>query len=62
MLARLDVLATAARDAGVSLMVDAEQTYLQPAIDHCVQYLQQRYNTERAVVYNTIQCYLTDSR
>lgn len=48
--------------AGVSLMVDAEQTYLQPAIDHCVQYLQQRYNSERAVVYNTIQAYLRDSR
>lgn len=43
-------------------MVDAEQTYLQPAIDHCVQYLQQRYNKDRAVVYNTIQCYLKDSR
>ena len=48
--------------AGVKLMVDAEQTYLQPAIDHCVQYLQQRYNKDRAVVFNTIQCYLTDSR
>jgi proline dehydrogenase len=47
--------------AGVTLMVDAEQTYLQPAIDHSVQYLQRRYNQERAVVYNTIQCYLMDS-
>jgi hypothetical protein len=43
-------------------MVDAEQTYLQPAIDHCVQWLQQRYNKQRPVVYNTIQSYLTDSK
>jgi hypothetical protein len=28
--------------ANVSLMVDAEQTYLQPAIDHCVLHLQRK--------------------
>ena len=43
-------------------MVDAEQTYLQPAIDHCVLYLQRKFNKHRPVVYNTFQAYLTDSR
>lgn len=41
-------------------MFDAEQSYLQPAIDHVVNRLQRMYNKERAVVYNTYQAYLTD--
>ncbi len=41
---------------GVSLLVDAEQTYLQPAIDACVQALQREHNTVNSVVvFNTIQ-------
>ncbi len=43
-------------------MVDAEQTYLQPAIDHCVLALQRKFNQNRAVVYNTFQAYLKGSR
>ncbi len=36
--------------------MDAEQTYLQPAIDACVQALQREHNTVNSVVvFNTIQ-------
>lgn len=60
MLARADRLAAAAAEAGVTLMIDAEQTYLQPAIDHVTLTIQRDYNRERGVVYNTYQAYLRD--
>ncbi|RHY33002.1 hypothetical protein DYB32_001982 [Aphanomyces invadans] len=62
MMSRLETLAAAASAAKVKLMIDAEQTYMQPAIDHVVLNLQRRYNTEgRDTIYNTFQCYLKDS-
>jgi hypothetical protein len=38
MISRLEMLAEAAARHRVRLMVDAEQTYFQPAIDHMVHY------------------------
>lgn len=43
------------------LQVDAEQTYLQPAIDHVTLMAQRHFNKERATIFGTYQCYLTDS-
>ena len=42
----------------VRFMVDAEQSYLQPAMDALVIHLQQTYNKREPVVFNTYQCYL----
>ena len=42
-------------------MVDAEQSYLQPAIDALVIHLQQAYNGSEPIVFNTYQCYLQDT-
>ena len=63
MLARVDALAALAADLGVRIMIDAEHSYFQPAIDHVTLQLQRRYNTnkDRALVYNTYQCYLKDT-
>ncbi|KNC77098.1 hypothetical protein SARC_10433 [Sphaeroforma arctica JP610] len=61
MIGRVEKLATTAQKMGVSLLIDAEQTYMQPTIDRVVLDLQRRYNKDTPVVYNTFQCYLTDS-
>jgi hypothetical protein len=61
MLDRARRLSDAAQQHGVSIMFDAEQTYLQPAIDHVVMNAQREFNQERAVVFNTYQGYLRDA-
>jgi proline dehydrogenase len=45
----------------VRLMVDAEQTYFQPAIDAMVLHMQQEYNIGGPFIMNTYQCYLKNS-
>ena len=55
---RAKEIAQHAKKRGVHLMVDAEQTYLQPAIGHItVNLLMAEYNRSKPVIYNTIQCY-----
>ena len=61
MYGRLKKISELAHEKGVRLMIDAEQTYFQHAIDSMVLRLQRRFNKERCVVYNTYQCYLKDS-
>ena len=48
-----------ARESGVRLMVDAEQTYFQPAIRYItVNNLMPKFNQSTPIIYNTTQCYL----
>ncbi|CAB1102775.1 unnamed protein product [Ectocarpus sp. CCAP 1310/34] len=58
---RIATLATAAASSGVRLMIDAEQSWLQPAIDNEVYSLQLEFNTEFPTIFTTYQCYLKDS-
>jgi len=45
----------------VRLLIDAEHSYMQPAIDAVAIHLQAKYNKQTPVVFNTYQCYLKDS-
>ena len=48
-----------AEGSGVRIAVDAEQSYLQLALDVLTLDLMRRFNTKRPVIFNTYQCYRT---
>mmetsp|Transcript_31048 Transcript_31048/g.59942 ORF Transcript_31048/g.59942 Transcript_31048/m.59942 type:complete len:417 (+) Transcript_31048:188-1438(+) len=57
--ARLETLAAEAARVGVHILVDAEQTYFQPAIDAVTYRLMTKHNREgRRTLYATYQAYL----
>lgn len=58
MVIRLHTIFKYAKNQNVRVMVDAEQSYFQPAIHRLAVEMMRSYNTESAIVFNTQQCYL----
>ncbi|GAB5419227.1 MAG: proline dehydrogenase family protein [Crocinitomicaceae bacterium] len=57
---RLDQICSEAKKANVPIFVDAEESWIQDAIDALVLRMSVKYNKESAIVYNTIQLYRHD--
>ncbi len=59
LLMRLNRIVQACVEQKISIMVDAEQTYFQTAINYLATELQRYYNkNNNAYIYGTYQCYL----
>jgi proline dehydrogenase len=58
---RIHTVASLAAEKDVRLMIDAEQTYFQPAIDHATLELQHKHNKVFPTIFGTYQCYLKDT-
>lgn len=59
-LKRIDAICYHAANKGVSVFIDAEESWIQDSIDHLVWLMMKRYNKTRVVVYNTFQMYRKD--
>lgn len=57
---RFDLVCNEAHKKGVSLLIDAEESWMQDAADDLVTQMMQKYNKEKAVVFNTLQMYRWD--
>lgn len=59
-LKRLDAICYHASTKNVAVFIDAEESWIQDAIDHLVWLMMRRYNKKQVVVYNTFQMYRHD--
>ena len=57
---RVETLCREAYKYGVPLMIDAEDSWYQDFVDDVVTEMMEKYNKEKAIVYNTLQMYRTD--
>jgi proline dehydrogenase len=57
---RMERIIGTAAAGNVSVLVDAEESWIQDPVDAITMKMMQRHNTHRAVVYNTIQLYRSD--
>ena len=56
---RYEEVCKMAHEKKVVIMIDAEETWIQDAVDKLVNEMKSRYNREKAIVWNTIQMYRT---
>lgn len=58
--ARYDKVCSLAKEKDVKLLIDAEESWMQKAADDLVADMMRKYNTEKAIVFNTLQMYRWD--
>lgn len=57
---RFDTTCKRAYDLGISLLIDAEESWMQDAADQLVEEMMREYNKKDRIVYNTLQMYRWD--
>ncbi|MCB4808542.1 proline dehydrogenase family protein [Tamlana sp. 62-3] len=57
---RFDVVCSAAKACDVTILIDAEESWMQTAADGLVTQMMKKYNTEKPIVFNTVQMYRHD--
>jgi proline dehydrogenase len=58
--ARYDRVSKTAHNCGIRLLIDAEEYWMQGAADDLCERMMEKYNKERPIVFNTLQCYRWD--
>lgn len=58
---RVDRICHHAHQNQIGVFIDAEETWIQGAIDQIVAEMMEKYNVSKAIVYTTFQCYRRDS-
>ena len=56
----VETLCGKAAELAVPIMIDAEDSWYQTLVDDLIEELMQKYNKEKAIVFNTLQMYRTD--
>lgn len=57
---RVDTICKTAHDANVRVFIDAEESWIQQAIDDLANEMMSRYNKHSAIIFNTYQLYRKD--
>jgi proline dehydrogenase len=57
---RIDRICSASFNADISLLIDAEHSWIQDTIDDIAREMMQKYNREKPIIYNTYQLYRHD--
>ena len=57
---RFDTVCKKAFENDICLLVDGEESWMQDASDELVERMMQKYNTKKAIVFNTLQMYRWD--
>ncbi|WP_431157693.1 proline dehydrogenase family protein [Winogradskyella poriferorum] len=57
---RFHMVCKLGKDKDVEILIDAEESWMQDAADELVEELMRSYNTEKPIVFNTLQCYRWD--
>ncbi len=58
--ARYDRICQVAHECDIALLIDGEETWMQDAADDLCERMMEKYNKEKPIVFNTLQCYRWD--
>ncbi|WP_341214656.1 proline dehydrogenase family protein [uncultured Wocania sp.] len=57
---RFDVVCKKSKENDIAILIDAEESWMQDAADELITKMMRKYNTEKPIVFNTLQMYRHD--